>query len=497
MTDLNKNFTASAVTITKLLAHAVLDLFPKAQFIEEFAEGHQFCYQFFSHVPFESSQLELLENRMIQIKNEGFRPYLMEMMPSNAMGLFKEKGQKKLGETLIQSSETLVRVVRMGEYYDLVKSDFESNIDKTHFKLTHFEEVESKDGFLVTLFGLGAFDANQLKKEVKIYKELQKKGHVEIGQDQKLFKVMKDNWLFLPKGVALLNSIKNEIDKAYKAEGFKEISALKNDFGIKDLIEKSSLVRDKTKYFLWSKDIQISKNLLDVGLFKIEAGLQDEWFSVVNKKELLNECISYLKFYLQIIKILGFSYQVKCFSSKSSELQEMTEEMLSDLELNCELVKSDRFKIQIDLKDRFGRCYSSPYWTIEKKDELFLFRGSFCSSYEKLLAQLLEEHQGKLPISWNPEQLKILSLVEGKEFAKTVYDYFQKNNVAVTIDNSAEKLSVRLKKAYIEKVPRITIIGKKEQDEEVLTVKLEHLGKELTCSKEMLLEQILEELTER
>ena len=90
-----------------------------------------------------------------------------------------------------------------------------------------------------------------------------------------------------------------------------------------------------------------------------------------------------------------------------------------------------------------------------------------------------------------------MSLVEGKEFAKTVYDYFQKNNVAVTIDNSAEKLSVRLKKAYIEKVPRITIIGKKEQDEEVLTVKLEHLGKELTCSKEMLLEQILEELTER
>ncbi|MGK3947063.1 His/Gly/Thr/Pro-type tRNA ligase C-terminal domain-containing protein, partial [Streptomyces caeruleatus] len=72
-----------------------------------------------------------------------------------------------------------------------------------------------------------------------------------------------------------------------------------------------------------------------------------------------------------------------------------------------------------------------------------------------------------------------------------------KNKIKVSLDSSDQKLSTKLQVAWEEKIPLVVIVGQEECKQMKLTVKNQRLNKELKCSKEELLEVLLEELKER
>lgn len=492
MSSSKQDFTLYSACASKWASAATLDLLPEALLEKDLTEGTSFCIQFRVTKPLNHEFVERLQERMILLRNSNDHLQIMEMVPKSAKELFLHHKQPLLVEEMNLTRSQTVYVSKIGERYDLIRTKFEQDFEKMHFIITHFDQVEDEKSFNVHVFGQAAPSANDLKEALKKSKAIEKYHHEHLGAVQNLFLKDAKGWLLLPKGVEVLNRLKAGVEKIFEENGFAQVQFSNSKSDLKTNFEKLIPRLTAPKIFLYETHFSEENSH-----FKNELDTSDLWIAKLEPKEIEKECISYLKFYLQIIKILGFSYELKCDLGPCPQLQKSIESALNQSGLEYQLEKSDLFKIVFELRDRYDRKCFAPFWTIEKDKGHLYIRGSFCSSYEKLLGWLLEDRQGELPKEWNPYLLKIISLKQGEEFAKRLYDYFNQNNIKTSLDISSDKLNVRLKKAYLEKVPHIVIIGSKEQEEEKLTVKMQKLNEECVFTKEELLEHLLKEEHER
>ena len=84
-----------------------------------------------------------------------------------------------------------------------------------------------------------------------------------------------------------------------------------------------------------------------------------------------------------------------------------------------------------------------------------------------------------LPTWLCPEQVRVLPISEKyNEYARKVKDELQKNNVLVTVDERAEKIGYKIREARLERVPYMLIVGQKEEEEGLVSVRSRYLGDE-------------------
>ncbi len=99
--------------------------------------------------------------------------------------------------------------------------------------------------------------------------------------------------------------------------------------------------------------------------------------------------------------------------------------------------------------------------------------------YERTLAWLIEKYAGMFPTWLCPEQVRILPISEKyQDYANKVKEELQKNNVLVTLDERAEKIGYKIREARLERVPYMLVVGQKEEEEGVVSVRSRFLGDE-------------------
>lgn len=487
-------------SVLKLLAHAVLDLFPQAQLFQDWVEGPLFCARFQVPENCKTVDLDIVENRLIELQNQKVELYPMEMALVSAQALFKANKQRYLQTEVGRTLKNTIDVVKIGPYYDLDRFGFQAEYSKINFKLLSSAITGEKETFL-TIIGLVADDKKDLKEFLKQYKNLQKHSHFIYNQEMKFF----NQEVLLPNGLKILNCLKQEIDNVFFENGFEKFKVLNSHKEIKKILQVTAENEPSQKVFTWaceSKSSHFSPNPLKIGLFQIENNTFDRWMNLVNQESIEEQCISCLNFYRQIIKILGFSYRVRYQRGKCPQLHKILMRVLEPFDAEMTVAKEDHFLLQFDLIDGYGRTLLNPLIKVEKPSFIngkssYVISGTFCSSLEMLLGQVIEHHKGELPIKWCAQQLKILALKEGLDFGLKLFDYFRKNKIKVSLDSSDQKLSTKLQVAWEEKIPLVVIVGQEECKQMKLTVKNQRLNKELKCSKEELLEVLLEELKER
>lgn len=151
-----------------------------------------------------------------------------------------------------------------------------------------------------------------------------------------------------------------------------------------------------------------------------------------------------------------------------------------DLQMNNVFGKEDTvITLQLDfaLAERFELSYFD-----ENGDEqvpLIVHRSSI-GCYERTMAFLLEQYQGKLPLWLSPEQVRIIPVSEKYlDYAQRIRDQFLQNNIRVFLDSRALSVGKKIREAQKEYIPLMIIIGEKEVDNCSLSVrKLDGLGKE-------------------
>ena len=113
---------------------------------------------------------------------------------------------------------------------------------------------------------------------------------------------------------------------------------------------------------------------------------------------------------------------------------------------------------------------------------------------DRFMSFLIEETKGAFPLWLAPVQIKVLQISEdNNEYAKNVTRDLRLAGMRVELDDSNEKIGYKIRKAQLEKVPYMIVIGKKEQENNTVGVRSRVEGDIGAMSLEEFLEKVKEE----
>jgi threonyl-tRNA synthetase len=127
--------------------------------------------------------------------------------------------------------------------------------------------------------------------------------------------------------------------------------------------------------------------------------------------------------------------------------------------------------IQVDynLPERFQLEYAAPDNT--KQRPVMLHRAPF-GSLERFVAVLIEHCAGNFPIWLSPDQFAILPISEKyQDYAEKIYQRLIQEDIRGFVDNRDEKIGRKIRDAEVSKVPYMIIVGEKEQENQIISVR--------------------------
>jgi threonyl-tRNA synthetase len=127
--------------------------------------------------------------------------------------------------------------------------------------------------------------------------------------------------------------------------------------------------------------------------------------------------------------------------------------------------------IQVDynLPERFELEYNGS--DNEKHRPVMIHRAPF-GSLERFVAVLIEHCAGNFPLWLSPEQFAILPISEKyQDYAQKIFEQLQAVDILGFIDSRDEKIGRKIRDAEVQKVPYMLIVGEKEQENEIVSVR--------------------------
>ncbi|MFQ9510903.1 MAG: threonine--tRNA ligase [Lachnospiraceae bacterium] len=134
--------------------------------------------------------------------------------------------------------------------------------------------------------------------------------------------------------------------------------------------------------------------------------------------------------------------------------------------------------IQLDfaLAERFDMYY------IDKdgsKKRPFIIHRTSMGCYERTLATLIEKYEGAFPTWLCPEQVRVLPISDKYlGYAKKVEEELKENGILCTVDGRSEKIGYKIREARLNKIPYMLVVGQKEEEENVVSVRSRYNGDE-------------------
>lgn len=134
---------------------------------------------------------------------------------------------------------------------------------------------------------------------------------------------------------------------------------------------------------------------------------------------------------------------------------------------------------------------------VQDKDQL-LYIGQYFGSIDRFMAYIIEEYKGRFPLWLSPTQVKILPISDEQlEYAKTIEKELLKDKIRVKVDSRAEKIGYKIREAELERVPYMLILGKKEVEEKVLSIRRRGNKENEVMDLERFVTKLLKEIEEK
>lgn len=132
--------------------------------------------------------------------------------------------------------------------------------------------------------------------------------------------------------------------------------------------------------------------------------------------------------------------------------------------------------IQVDfnLPERFDMEYIAADGSRQRP--IMIHRAIF-GSLERFFGILIENYAGDFPLWLAPVQVRLLPVSDDfREYAQSVVNELKKAGFRVEIDNSGERLGKQIRTAELEKIPVVVVVGKKEVENQNLSVRTRQSG---------------------
>ncbi len=153
--------------------------------------------------------------------------------------------------------------------------------------------------------------------------------------------------------------------------------------------------------------------------------------------------------------------------------------------------------IQVDyqLPMRFGLSYTGEDG---KEHTPVIIHRAVLGSIERFTAIMIEHYQGKLPLWLSPIQARVISLSESSNsYAEKVYKKLKESKIRAELDVSDKKLERKIREAQLARIPYMIVVGQKEKDNELVSVRLRNGKQENGIKLESVISSMKKEIESR
>lgn len=263
------------------------------------------------------------------------------------------------------------------------------------------------------------------------------------------------------------------------------------------------------------------------GLMRVRCFTQDDAHIFMMPEQIESEIIGVVKLIDRFYKVFGFKYSVELstrpqdFMGSIEQWDKATEALksaLNKLKQPFTVNEGDGAfygpKIDFHLEDCIGRTWQCGTIQLdfqmperfdltytgsdgEKHRPVMIHRVVF-GSIERFMGILTEQYAGAFPMWLSPVQVKVLSLTERTadkclEIAKQL----KEKGFRVETDNRNEKIGMKIREAQLEKVPYMLVIGDRDVEQEVVSVRDRKQGDLGAMKLEAFMEKIKKQVEEK
>ena len=153
--------------------------------------------------------------------------------------------------------------------------------------------------------------------------------------------------------------------------------------------------------------------------------------------------------------------------------------------------------IQVDynLPERFGLEYIGADNTPHRP--VMIHRAPF-GSLERFIGILIEHFAGAFPLWLSPVQVAVLPVSDKfNDYAMQVTDLLRGAALRVELDSSPEKIGSKIRKATLDKVPYMAVVGQREAESRTVAVRHRTAGDLGAMSAEAFLAAIRDEIASK
>lgn len=212
-----------------LMAHAVLDLFPKTQTGIGPAVEDGFFYDFLRDEPFTPEDLAAIAKKMRELSQQDI-PIQKRILPKKeALRLFKKRGQELKVELIQEKGDKEVTCYEQGSFMDFcLGPHVPSSGPIKHFKLLSvsgaYWKGDEQGKQLQRIYGTVFFTKKDLKDYLTLLEEAKKRDHRKLGTELDLFSSHEDLGagliLWHPKGAAIRHVIESYWREEHLKDGY-------------------------------------------------------------------------------------------------------------------------------------------------------------------------------------------------------------------------------------------------------------------------------------
>ncbi len=257
------------------------------------------------------------------------------------------------------------------------------------------------------------------------------------------------------------------------------------------------------------------------GLLRVRGFTQDDAHIFCTPDQIVDEIRFTVNFALRILGRFGFNDVTAYLSTRPEKavgLPERWDQAIHSLEnalqaekINYEVDEGGGAfygpKIDLKIKDALGRPWQLGTVQFDfnlperfnltyigedgQEHQPYMVHRALLGSLERFFGILIEHYAGAFPPWLAPEQVRILPVSKkALDYAREVEKTLRLADVRVKIDSDDEKLGAKVRKAQLSKIPFMLVVGARDAQAGVVSVRSRELGDEGTMSAQSFIERL-------
>jgi len=240
------------------------------------------------------------------------------------------------------------------------------------------------------------------------------------------------------------------------------------------------------------------------GLFRVRRFVQDDAHIFCTENQIGSEIIKFINFIDRMYNVFGLEYRVELSTRPEKKYigevktwdkaEKLLEEALIDLKKDYSINPGDGAfygpKLDFMVRDALGREWQCGTLQLDmnmperfdltyvdsdgSKKRPIMFHHVIYGSIERFIGVAIEHFAGAFPLWLSPTQINIVPVNNEYhlEYSHDILERLLKEGFRVTMDDSDEKLSYRMRTSQTMKIPYTLILGDRERDNKEISYRL-------------------------